>query len=129
MDQFYKYFTPDLCILSSFVNDSVSLPLRSWTRNKPMTIICHVPYSFQIKTQVLTCYSGLTHFCFCSVSGLVFTKGLRLSQVLGLNPVLKLRLLSQLSFVLKPYSQRVTWLSQRLSNNHSGFLCHVTYEL
>ena len=36
------------------------------------------------------------------------TKGLRLSQVLGLNPVLKLRLLSQLSFVLKPYSQRVT---------------------
>ena len=41
-------------------------------------------------------------------AGLVFTKGLRLSQVLGLNPVLKLRLLSQLSFVLKPYSQRVT---------------------
>ena len=40
--------------------------------------------------------------------GLVFTKGLRLSQVLGLNPVLKLRLLAQLSFVLKPYSQRVT---------------------
>ena len=94
-----------------------------------MTIICHIPYSFQIKTQVVTCYSGLTHFCFCSVSGLVFTKGLRLSQVLGLNPVLKLRLLSQLSFVLKPYSQRVTWLSRRLSNNHSGFLCHVTYEL
>ena len=43
-----------------------------------------------------------------NVSGLVFTKGLRLSQVLGLNPVLKLRLLSQLSFVLKSYSQRVT---------------------
>ena len=41
-------------------------------------------------------------------SGAVFTKGLRLSQVLGLNLVLKLRLLSQLSFVLKPYSQRVT---------------------
>ena len=41
-------------------------------------------------------------------SGPVFTKGLRLSQVLGLNVVLKLRLLSQLSFVLKPYSQRVT---------------------
>ena len=40
--------------------------------------------------------------------GLLFTKGLRLSQVLGLNPVLKLRLLSQLSYVLKPYSQRVT---------------------
>ena len=40
--------------------------------------------------------------------GPVFTKGLRLSQVLGLNPVLKLRLLSQLSFILKPYSQRVT---------------------
>ena len=40
--------------------------------------------------------------------GPVFTKGLRLSQVLGLNPVLKLRLLSQLSFVLKLYSQRVT---------------------
>ena len=37
-------------------------------------------------------------------SGPVFMKGLRLSQVLGLNPVLKLRLLSQLSFVLKPYS-------------------------
>ena len=33
--------------------------------------------------------------------GPVFTKGLRLSQVLGLNPVLKLRLLSQLHFVLK----------------------------
>ena len=31
--------------------------------------------------------------------------------------VLKLRLLSQLSFVLKPYSQRVTYLSPRLSNN------------
>ena len=41
-------------------------------------------------------------------SGLVFTKGLRRSQVLCLNPVLKLRLLSQLSFVVKPYSQRVT---------------------
>ena len=40
--------------------------------------------------------------------GSVFTKGLRLRQVLGLNPVLKLRLLSQLSFVLKRYSQRVT---------------------
>ena len=40
--------------------------------------------------------------------GPVFMKGLRLSQVLGLNLVLKLRLLSQLSFVLKPYSQRVT---------------------
>ena len=37
----------------------------------------------------------------------VFMKGLRLSQVLGLNPVLKLRLL-KLIFVLKPYSQRVT---------------------
>ena len=42
------------------------------------------------------------------LAGLVFTKGLTLSQVLGLNVVLKLRLLSQLSFVLKPYSQRVT---------------------
>ena len=41
-------------------------------------------------------------------AGPVFTKGLKLSQVLGLNPVLKLRLLSQLSFVLKPCSQRVT---------------------
>ena len=41
-------------------------------------------------------------------SGPVFMKGLRLSQVLGLNPVLKLRLLSQLSFVLKLCSQRVT---------------------
>ena len=40
--------------------------------------------------------------------GLVFMKGLRLSQVLGLNVVLKLRLLSQISFALKPYSQRVT---------------------
>ena len=59
--------------------------------------------------------------------GLVFTKGLRLSQILGLYPVLKLRLLSQLSFVLKPYSQRVNLLSPRLSNNHSGFLCHVTF--
>ena len=57
--------------------------------------------------------------------GPIFTKGLRLSQVLGLNPVL--RLLSQLSFVLKPYSQRVTELSPTLSNNHSGFLCHVTF--
>ena len=41
--------------------------------------------------------------------------------------VLKLRLLSQLSFVLKPSSQRVTWLSARLSNNNSGFMCHVTF--
>ena len=41
-------------------------------------------------------------------SGLVFTKGFRLSQVLGLNVVLKLRLLSQLSFVLNPYSQKGT---------------------
>ena len=41
-------------------------------------------------------------------AGLVFMKGLRLSQVLGLNPVLKLRFLSQLSSVVKPYSQRVT---------------------
>ena len=54
-------------------------------------------------------------------------KDLRLSQVLCLNPVLKLRLLSQLSFVLKPYLQRVTWLSPTLSNNHCGFLCHVTF--
>ena len=30
--------------------------------------------------------------------GPVFTKGLRLRQVIGLNPVLKLRLLSQLIF-------------------------------
>ena len=67
---------------------------------------------------------GTTNF---SKSGLVFTKSLRLSQVLGLNLVLKLRLLCQLSFVLKPYSQRVTELSRRLSNNHSGFLCHVTF--
>ena len=44
----------------------------------------------------------------CVGPGLVFTKGLRVSQVIGLNVVLKLRLLSQLSFVLKPYSQRVT---------------------
>ena len=44
----------------------------------------------------------------CYRAGLVFTKGLRLIQVLGLNPVLKLRLLSQLSFVIKSYSQRVT---------------------
>ena len=50
-------------------------------------------------------------------------KRLRLNQVLGFNPILKLRLLSQLSFVLKPYSQRV------LTNNHSGFLCHVTFLL
>ena len=41
-------------------------------------------------------------------SGPVFMKGLRLSQVLGLNVVLKLRLLSQLNFVLKPYSQKGT---------------------
>ena len=40
--------------------------------------------------------------------GPVFMKGLRLSQVLGLNVVLKLRLLSQLSFVLNPDLQRVT---------------------
>ena len=44
-----------------------------------------------------------------SISGPVFTKGLRLSQVLGLNVVLKLRLLSQLSFVLNPYSQKGTF--------------------
>ena len=47
--------------------------------------------------------------------GPVFREGLRLSQLLGLNPVLKLRLLSQLRFVLKLYSQRVTYLSPRLS--------------
>ena len=41
-------------------------------------------------------------------SGPVFTKGLRLRQVLDLNVVLKLRLLSQLSFVLKSDSQKVT---------------------
>ena len=35
-------------------------------------------------------------------------KGLRLSQVLGLNVVLKLRLLFQLSFVLYPYSEKGT---------------------
>ena len=40
--------------------------------------------------------------------GPVFTKGLRLNQVLGLNVVLKLRLLSQLNFVLNPYSQKGT---------------------
>ena len=40
--------------------------------------------------------------------GPVFTKGLRLSQVLGLVEFLTLRLLSQLSFVLNPYSQKVT---------------------
>ena len=56
------------------------------------------------------------------VKGAVFMKGLRLSQVLGLNLVLKLRLLSQLSFVLKPYLQNVTYISPRLSSNHSGFL-------
>ena len=73
--------------------------------------------------------SGSEENCFASKTtpGPVFRKGLRLSQVLGLNPVLKLRLLSQLSFVLKPYSQRVTKLSPRLSINHSGFLCHVTF--
>ena len=38
----------------------------------------------------------------------VFKKGLRLSQVVGLNVVLKLRLLSQLSFVLNLYSQKGT---------------------
>ena len=42
------------------------------------------------------------------IPGPVFTKGLRLSQVLDLNVVLKLRLLSQLSFVLNPYSQKAT---------------------
>ena len=50
----------------------------------------------------------LLYYLYYLIPGLVFMKGLRLSQVLGLNPVLKLRLLSQLSFVLKPYSQRVT---------------------
>ena len=43
-----------------------------------------------------------------TIPGPVFMKGLRLSQVLGLNVVLKLRLLSQLSFVLKSYLKRVT---------------------
>ena len=37
--------------------------------------------------------------------GPVFTKGLRLSQVLGFNPVLKLRLLSQ--FCLKTVFTKV----------------------
>ena len=58
--------------------------------------------------RVLEIMCGSTRERICCISGPVFTKGLRLNQVLGLNPVLKLRLLSQLSFVLKPYSQRVT---------------------
>ena len=49
----------------------------------------------------------LRFFLVSNYSGPVFTKGLRLSQVLDLNPVLKLRLLSQLSFVLKPVSREI----------------------
>ena len=41
------------------------------------------------------------NFTLQQCSGSVFTKGLRLSQVLDLNVFLKFRLLSQLSFVLK----------------------------
>ena len=82
--------------------------------------------SFYDKSRHFTSKSGLSPFV-KSTQGPVFTKGLRLSQVLGLKSVLKLRLLSKLSFVFKPYSQSVTSLSPRLSNNHSDFLCHVTF--
>ena len=62
------------------------------------------------------------HLTLCYYTGLVFTKGLRLSQVLGLNPVLKLRLLSQLSFVLKPYSQLSYVQDYQITT-----VCHVTF--
>ena len=61
-------------------------------------------FKIEAATQYITRIKDSTK----KLSGPVFRKGLRLSQVIGLNPVLKLRLLSQLSFVLKLYSQRVT---------------------
>ena len=45
-----------------------------------------------------------------SQPGLVFTKGLRLSRVLGLTVGSELRLLFQLSFALNLYSQKVTFV-------------------
>ena len=70
-----------------------------YTRHTCMT---QKQYEWTETTQINLCVSLV------QTSGLVLTKGLRLSQALGLNPVLQLRLLSQLSFVLKSYSQRVT---------------------
>ena len=67
---------------------------------KPKTSLKFFMNTTKPKTKILAVFG--------QKPGPIFTKGLRLSQVLGLNPVLKLRLLSQLSFVLKPYSQRVT---------------------
>ena len=50
-------------------------------------------------------------------------KGLRLSQP---ETGLSLSLLVQLSLCLKWFSQEGSQLRPSLSNNHSGFLCHVT---
>ena len=73
-------------------------------------ILCQSNWHIYISTnfQNVNKPSTLQIVIYKEIPGPVFTKGLRLSQVLCLNPVLKLRLLSQLSFVLKPYSQRVT---------------------
>ena len=59
-------------------------------------------------------------------SGADFMKGLRLSPVSGWATGSNLSLLAQLSLCLKWFSQKGSQLRPSLSNNHSGFLCHVT---
>ena len=58
--------------------------------------------------------------------GTDFMKGLRLSPVSDWATGLNLSLLAQLSLCLKWFSQKGSQLRPSLSNNHSGFLCHVT---
>ena len=53
-------------------------------------------------------------------------KGLRLTPVSDWATGLNLSLLAQLSLCLKWFSQKGSQLRPSLSNNHSGFLCHVT---
>ena len=93
-DHFFK------CLKTSFVLSPAVLQYTHW-KTESGTDGCTVCTS--MCTSHIQCL-----FTEAERQGPVFTKGLRLSQVFGLNPVLKLRLLSQLSFVLKPYSQRVT---------------------
>ena len=58
--------------------------------------------------------------------GADFMKGLRLSSVSGWATGSNLSLLAQPSLFLKWFSQKGSQLRPSLSNNHSGFLCHMT---
>ena len=53
-------------------------------------------------------------------------KGPRLSPVSGWVTGSNVSLFAQLSLCLKWFSQKGPQLRPNLSNNHSGFLCHVT---